>query len=450
MTNTAAANVATLERELTWCAEMIDTAISLYFGQECVHRDISELLPPPVDDDPSPYAKLVRQHSMSVSERLILILALAPFLRPQLLDPFLLKNTAMDRGFTEFGGVPDNSRTGFLPSIETAVFILAGENLTRRFALAELFETTHFFYSTGILDFATAGNIATTGFSVFSAPLKIRPEKLAFILTGKESDPPLSTRFPAQRLETALSWDDLVLCDSTMQAAQEILTWTVTAEKLMHDWQLNKFIQPGYRSLFYGPPGAGKKLTASLLGKSAGLSVYKISVALVISASPEDAEAHLERLFALAAVNRWILYLDEADLLSNAGYPDYQSNIPQTIACLWQHINSYPGVVLLAANQKNQFSSALMHRLHSAIHFPAPDAGERLRLWRKAFDNPVRQDSSIDLEKIAEQYEVTGGSVINVLRSACLIALQRGSDIITQDDLLTGIRREMQKTDRLA
>ena len=60
--------------------------------------------------DRSAYGQIVREHSMSFDERAILILALAPYIRPQLLDSFLIKHTALDRGFTEFGGTIAGAR----------------------------------------------------------------------------------------------------------------------------------------------------------------------------------------------------------------------------------------------------------------------------------------------------------------------------------------------------
>ena len=77
---------------------------------------------------------------MTFDERAILALALVPHVRPQLFDPFLAKNPNIDRGFTEFGGILAGNHGGFWPTVETAAFILAGEDLERRFVVQALFD----------------------------------------------------------------------------------------------------------------------------------------------------------------------------------------------------------------------------------------------------------------------------------------------------------------------
>lgn len=42
-------------------------------------------------------------------------------------------------------------------------------------------------------------------------------------------------------------------------------------------------IKPGFRLLFHGPSGTGKKMTACLLGKYTGRDVIRIDLSMVIS-----------------------------------------------------------------------------------------------------------------------------------------------------------------------
>jgi hypothetical protein len=52
------------------------------------------------------------------------------YIRPQALDIFFAKNKDFDRQYTEFGGWKGRSHRGFLPTGETASFIIAGEDIT--------------------------------------------------------------------------------------------------------------------------------------------------------------------------------------------------------------------------------------------------------------------------------------------------------------------------------
>jgi len=79
------------------------------------------------------------------------------------------------------------------------------------------------------------------------------------------------------------------------------------------------------------------------------------------------------------------------------------------------------------------------------IYFPVPGPEQRLRLWQHAFSARSVLENAVDLERIAEDYELTGGAIVNVLRYASLMALRRGTNVILLHDLLQGIRREFRK-----
>ena len=79
------------------------------------------------------------------------MLALVPHVQPHLLDVFFASNKLLGRGYTEFGGIKANRHSGFLPTIETALFILASNDLTKRFSLHKLFEPDHVFIAHNII-----------------------------------------------------------------------------------------------------------------------------------------------------------------------------------------------------------------------------------------------------------------------------------------------------------
>jgi hypothetical protein len=84
------------------------------------------------------YHQALETASLDPAERLIAFLALLPFVRPQALDPFLIPNQQTDRPFTEFGGTGTTS-PGFSPTRQTALFLLAGEDMAARLAAQRLF-----------------------------------------------------------------------------------------------------------------------------------------------------------------------------------------------------------------------------------------------------------------------------------------------------------------------
>jgi hypothetical protein len=441
ITKKIAANAATIERELQWLARMIESAIDMYFNTGTAKNAIIE--PPDLHKDDSVYAALVKEYSMDTTERLLLVLALAPHVRPQLLDTFFIKNTNYDRGFTEFGGIKGIHHSGFIPTGETFVFIAASMNLAKRIALYELFSKEHFFVRNNIIKLNQAGSDEP----LLSSSLHISPEYLSRLTSGREYRPEYTTSFPAMLLETPLAWNDLVLPAPVLEDIGNIIGWIKNEQQILSQGQVNKFVRRGYRALFYGPPGTGKTLTASLMGKETGRDVYRIDLSMIVSKYIGETEKNLATLFDMAANKNWILFFDEADALfgkrsQTKDAHDRYAN--QEVAYLLQRIEEHPGPILLATNLKNNIDPAFTRRFHAIIQFPAPGSRERLRLWQSIFDSSFKLEKAIDFEKLAEEHAVTGGMLVNVLRYCAGRAMQHRK-MITLADINEGLSRELQK-----
>ena len=444
-----AQNTATLEHELAWFAALLGARFQGYSEEGGYHRDIETMPPPDLADDPSPYAQTVRRFDMNTIERLVLILTLTPHVRPQLLDPFFTKNALYDRGFSEFGGVKGALHGGFLPTGETAAFIFAGDDLDRRFALLALFDPDHFFSRHNILRL----DVDQRHEPLLSGALTLSREYLTLLTTGSQYKPDYSIVFPAKRITTPLDWGDLVLPDYILHEVTEIKAWIDHSKTLLDDWELRRKLKPGFRSLFHGPPGTGKTLTASLLGKSTGLDVYRVDLSQVVSKYIGETEKNLANVFDQAANKNWILFFDEAEALfgkrtQTRDAHDRYAN--QEIAYLLQRVEDFPGVVILASNLKGNLDEAFSRRFQSMIYFPVPNAEQRLQLWQNAFSKHSVLEDAVDLAQIADEYEVTGGAIINVLRYASLMALRRDTNVIRLQDILQGIRREFRKGGKMA
>ena len=207
----------------------------------------------------------------------------------------------------------------------------------------------------------------------------------------------------------------------------------------------------GYTSLFYGPPGTGKTLSACLLGKLCDCEVYKIDLSMVVSKYIGETEKNLARVFDQAENQRWILFFDEADALFGkrttvSDSHDRYAN--QEVSFLLQRIEEFNGVVILASNLKGNIDDAFLRRFQSVVNFPLPRASDRLRLWSEAFPPRVTLDPRLDLPRLAERHELSGGTIMNVSRYASLRALARGDTVIRAADVEEGIRRELNKEGR--
>jgi len=440
---------ATLAREIAWFDAVLQARLSLHFGQPCAHGHIREIPAPSLDGDDSPYAQLVREHGLQAPERLVLVLALLPHLRPALLDTLFVRNKNFDRGFTEFGGWKGRAHGGFLPTCETAAFVLAGEDLAERFAAVRLLDESHPLRRAGLLRVAHDA----PGEPFLSAALVLGSEALLWITTGERHKPDFSSSFPAKLITTPLGWEDLVLGPEVLEEVDAITTWIGHADTLMRDWQLHKAIKPGYRTLFFGPPGTGKTLTATLIGKAAGADVYRIDLSMVVSKYIGETEKNLAQVFDQAQTRHWVLFFDEADALfgkrtATSSANDRHAN--QEISYLLQRVEDFPGTVILATNLKANIDEAFARRFQSMVHFPMPDADQRLRLWEGMVKHTGRLADDVDLPRLAEAHELSGGAIANVVRFGAISALQAGRDRVTHADLRKGIVKELRKEGRTA
>jgi len=432
-----------LRRELDWLAAAIDLRFRLYF--ESKGADVLEQLPPPAVAPASTYGAMLTALEAGPEERLLLALALAPLVAPQSLDAFLIKNQTTDRGFAEFGGVTAANRAGFLPTGETALFLLAGNDLGARLEALALLEPGQPVFARGPLRLgpAAAGGPPWSGaLSFASAELR----KLAGSGEAEAAEVEPAQELAARRVTTDLDWQDLVLAPDTLDAVEEIKAWAEHQRTLLEDWKLGRRLRPGYRALFYGPSGTGKTLAAALLGKSLGLEVHRVDLSDVLSRDSGEIERTLAQVFDEAKRRNWILFFDEADAVFGrrtaiAEAHDRYANAQ--VSYLLQRIEDYPGIAILATNLKSAIDEAFARRFQALVHFAPPDAELRLRLWRDILGERVKVAPDVDQAKLAADYELTGGQIVNVVRHACLRAVRQEDKRVRAADLVDGIRREL-------
>jgi SpoVK/Ycf46/Vps4 family AAA+-type ATPase len=317
-----------------------------------------------------------------------------------------------------------------------------------RFRCTRLFDEDHPFARSAIVSLSPTGAFE----SPLSGALMLGSEYRRQFTTGLKDRPGFNTDFPAVRIQVGLGWEALVLPPSTLDQLGEIKSWILHRDQLLHDWEMGPKLRPGFTCLFHGPPGTGKTLSACLLGQHCGCDVYKIDLSMIVSKYIGETEKNLAKLFDRAEEKGWILFFDEADALfgrrtrvesSHDRYANQESSF------LLQRIEQYAGVVILASNLKTNIDDAFLRRFDSIISFPMPRPDERLRIWKNAFPAKAILDGLIDISRLAEKHEISGGTIMNVVRYVALRALSRGENVIRLEDLEEGIRRECMKEGRM-
>jgi ATPase family associated with various cellular activities (AAA) len=425
----------------------LEQRLRAHFGGTASERDRRD--PEwPEPDDRTPYGRFVLEHHLDAESQLLVMLALAPSIKPDYFDRALQKVAPGAGEYPQFGGMRGRQHRGFMPTGDTALFLLAGDDLDARARWQALLTADHPLVQKGIVYLEDA----VEGDPPMSGRLVLDGDHVDRFISGKVRAPRLSLRFPAKRLETTLDWEDVVLPPRTLAEIRELENWIRHGDKLMNEWNMRHKLRPGCRALFFGPPGTGKTLTATVLGKVTGRHVYKVDLSMVVSKYIGETEKNLSGLFDRAEHKDWILFFDEADSLFGKRTQvrdahDRYAN--QEVSFLLQRIETYNGLVILASNLASHVDEAFARRFELLVHFPMPRQNERLLIWKKGLPAAASLEPGIDLPQIAARHELSGGMIMNVIRHASLQAISRDQRVLRHDDLLSGIRREYAKENRL-
>ncbi len=400
------------------------------------HSDHSELL------------SFIVKNKLSNNEIVTVLVALVPHIAPEFFNNIITEFLPNGGDFPEFGGVKGKNHRGILPTGETVLYILGGNDTKKRTELMLMFDDDHLFAQKNVLymDEVPAGEPKMSG------RLILDDEYVDLFLTGKISKPKLSADFPAQLIKTELGWSDLVLNDKIISEIREIETWLNFNADLLERWDLKGKIKPGYRVLFHGPPGTGKTMTACLLGKFSNRDVFRIDLSMVVSKYIGETEKNLSKLFDKAAHKDWILFFDEADSIfgKRTNVRDaHDKYANQEVSYLLQRIETHDGLVILASNMKANIDTSFTRRFNSFIEFENPGTQERQLLWENYLPKSIKLDSDINLIEISRNYELSGANIVNVIQFAGLRTLEKNRTSLSKEDLMKGIFKEYQKEGKM-
>jgi adenylate kinase family enzyme len=443
--------LAAIERDLTWLQGYCDMAMrdilsddqkknKFPAGEKSWYKQLKKA---PKPDTNYPYDQFLKTYNLHMAERIAVLTAIAPYFSPSVLKSLSMKDPATQTPFPEVGGTTKNGKNEFIPTIDTIRFLLTGNQIKN------IYYADHFLKRESRLVGQNIVNIVSPNGETAWNKCIVKPsDEFLALIRGEKYEPSYSSQFPASRITTPLDWEDLILPYDTYQELKEVSIWLNHKEEILKHPQLNRIIKPGFRTLFYGPPGTGKTLTASLLGKTTGLDVYRIDLSMVVSKWVGETEKNLKRIFDQAENKNWILFFDEADSLFGKRTQTKSSNdryANQEVAYLLQRIEDFPGLVVLATNLKDNIDEAFSRRFQSMVYFPIPDTETRYTLWQRSLPSDFSLDEDIDLYQVADEHEISGGIIVNVVRYCVLMALDEGRKVILAEDLENGISKELKK-----
>lgn len=434
-----------LENALIYLEEILNIALKNNLNNGIPHKNYPLF---EFEDNGEPFFEFTMTFGLSFEEFIVILLALAPHLQPYLLDSAIEKHLKKDASFPEIGGRKTADIRYMMPTGDTALFILAGNNLQKRLEVQALLDEHSFLARENIIKLEEVKSSEPR----MSGRLIIDQELIDLVTKGYAQLPKFSNSFPAQHITTDLEWNDLILSDHVKSQITEIKEWIEHHNVLMDKWNMKQKLKPGYLALLHGAPGTGKTLASTLLGKFTQQHVFRVDLSAIVSKYIGETEKNLGNLFDKAEHKNWILAFEEADALfgmrtSVSSAHDRFAN--QEVSYLLQRIETFSGLIILTTNFKGNIDDAFLRRFNSIVEFPFPSFEERKRIWEKSFPEHITFKDSQNVPELAARYELAGGSIINAVQYACLKTIDRGSTEIQFSDVVHGIKRELEKNGKL-
>ena len=258
----------------------------------------------------------------------------------------------------------------------------------------------------------------------------------------------------ARRIEPKRTFKDLIVGEELSVQLGEILIATKHRERVLEKGFGAKIgYGTGISALFYGESGTGKTMAAEVIAGQLGVDLIQIDLAAVVSKWIGETEKNLSRIFDLAEADAGVLFFDEADALFGKrsaveDAKDRHANIE--VSYLLQRLESYPGLVILATNNRGHLDDAFSRRFSFITQFPFPQAPLRERMWRQIWPQQVQLADEVDLVALSLRADFTGANIRNVALLATWLAEEEGTASVCQRHIDLAIKRELSKIGRLA
>jgi SpoVK/Ycf46/Vps4 family AAA+-type ATPase len=253
----------------------------------------------------------------------------------------------------------------------------------------------------------------------------------------------------AVRIEPRATWGDLILPADRLAQLREICSQVRYQHDVFDLWGFGRKSSRsrGVSALFSGPPGTGKTLAVEVMAGELELELYKVDLSGVVSKYIGETEKNLSRIFQEAETSNSILFFDEADALFGkrtkvSDAHDRYANIETSY--LLQRMEAHDGIVILATNLRENMDDAFTRRIRFVVDFPFPDAESRRRIWPGHFPSQAPVSPDIDLDYLARELKIAGGTIRNIVLNAAFLAAGDGRSIDMRH-VSHAIRREFEK-----
>lgn len=169
-----------------------------------------------------------------------------------------------------------------------------------------------------------------------------------------------------------------ILTDRSSKAVADLIAEWSTFERLQ---ELG--VAPGRSCLIFGPPGAGKTLTAFHIAAALGLPVVDARIDGLISSFLGTTARNIANLFSFANRYRCLLLLDEFDAIAKLrDDPQEVGEIKRVVNSLLQSLDARAdiGITIAITNHHRLLDTAVWRRFDTQLQLTLPDVAARTQM----------------------------------------------------------------------
>lgn len=225
----------------------------------------------------------------------------------------------------------------------------------------------------------------------------------------------------AQTLVDQPKWtlEEVALSKSTLDQIDEMIAYIQNREKLLYEWQFNRFLKTGsgLSVNFFGIPGTGKSITAEAIAHKLGMSIIRANYGELESSLVGGTSENLVLVFNKAEETKSLLFFDEADAVLSRRISNLSQaadhGVNSAKSTLLTLLDKFNGIIVFATNLFDNYDEAFLRRILFNVEFLAPDFPMREQLWKfHLSENVPKQVTYDNLADISDG--LCGGDIKNI------------------------------------
>ena len=198
----------------------------------------------------------------------------------------------------------------------------------------------------------------------------------------------------------------------------------------------------GLTLLFFGPPGTGKSILAEAVAAYLNKKILVVDASKVRAKYCGETEKKITGIFKSATEEDLVVVMDEADtFLYDRSFGSQEHDI-MFVNVMLNELEKFEGIVIMTTNMDRLLDSAVERRIALKIKFELPDATMREEIWKTHIPDKIKVAEGVDFAALAERYEFSGGNIKNAFLNTARKLVQKGTNIITMEDLVFGAELE--------